>query len=383
MRALRFLRPCTRPGRSWGACPGALAGSVVAHGRPRVGVSGGDLDVAHVHPGVEHAGAEGVAQHVRAHPGGRDAGGPGEGSESAGGAVSIHPATGAASQDRATEPAVDRSFNRASTAGGSGTNAILSPLPRTRSTRCRCVRPTSNGGEPVGAFTDPCCRPVEYVHSLTFSQVREGSLTNISSNRDSAVLVFHEDRSDIARRALPRLAVGTAGWCLLVVVVVTVQGGTEALRIALMIMGAVWLLAMAMRFDVLALQFGRPIRYELHADRFLAYRGDTVVNSFQFADVKEWTAASSASTFCYWLGWGYWRSGYLISVLPKYSFTLSAGSHKQKNVDPPALFRWQDRGGLGDVTYALFERLGTPLNYSTNYFVDRRCGSTPIAQPDS
>lgn len=195
-------------------------------------------------------------------------------------------------------------------------------------------------------------------------------MTDTSNHGNSAVLIFNEDRSDIARRAIPRLAVGTAGWCLLVVAVVVVQAGTEALPIALAIMGAVWLLAMVMRFDVIALQFGRPIHYELHADRFLAYRGSKVVDNFQFADVKAWTAAASASTLSYWLGWGYWRSGFFMSTLPKYSFTLSNGSGKTKTVEPPALFRWRDRGGLQDVTQALFERLGTPTNYSTNYFTD-------------
>ena len=46
-----------------------LAGSVVAHGGARVGVTGGDLDVAEVDAGVEHRGDEGVAEHVWVHPG--------------------------------------------------------------------------------------------------------------------------------------------------------------------------------------------------------------------------------------------------------------------------------------------------------------------------
>jgi hypothetical protein len=195
-------------------------------------------------------------------------------------------------------------------------------------------------------------------------------LTDTSTDEDRPALIFHEDRSDVARRALPRVAVGTAAWCLLVVVVVLAQGGTDALPVALVITGAIWLLVMIMRWDVIALQFGRPIRYELHADRFLAYRGSELVGSFRFADVKEWVAASPASTLEYWLGWGFWRSGYFMSTLPRYSFTISDGI-RRLTVDPPALFRWRDRGGLQDVTYALFERLGAPINYSTSYFTDQ------------
>src|SRR4051795_13228829 len=45
-----------------------LAGAVVAHGGPWVGVSGRDLNVTEVDAGVEHGGEEGAPQHVRVHP---------------------------------------------------------------------------------------------------------------------------------------------------------------------------------------------------------------------------------------------------------------------------------------------------------------------------
>lgn len=188
-----------------------------------------------------------------------------------------------------------------------------------------------------------------------------------SSATEPEVMVFTEDRGDVARRALPRLAVGTAGWCLLVAIIVIVSGGSDAVAPALGIMGGIWVLAMISRFDVYALQWGRPIRYELHEDRFLAYRGAKLVTSVRYADVQEWVAARPAMTLFYWLGWGLWRSGGFSSVLSTYSFTVTSEGGKRKKVEPPALFRWQDRGGLEDVTHALIDRLGTPLNYPIDY----------------
>ncbi len=186
-----------------------------------------------------------------------------------------------------------------------------------------------------------------------------------SDQNGGEVLHFVEDRGDVARRALPRLAVGTAGWCLLVAVIAIATWGSVLGTLA--ISGGLWVLGMVTRFDVYALQLGRPIRYELHEDHFVAYRGAKVATSFRYADVQEWVAARSASTFEYWLGWGNWRSGGFTSVLDKYSFTIPTESGKRKKVEPPALFRWRDRGGLEDVTHALIDRLGTPLNYPIDY----------------
>lgn len=194
------------------------------------------------------------------------------------------------------------------------------------------------------------------------------------------VLHFVEDRGDIARRALPRLAVGTAGWCLVGAVVAILAWGS--VPGALGIAGGLWVLAMLTRFDVWALQLGRPIRYELHEDYFVAYRGTKVATTFRYADVEEWTAASSASTFDYWIGWGLWRSGGFTSVLSTYSFTMPTERGKRKKVEPPALFRWQDRGGLEDVTHALIDRLGTPLNYPIDYaYTSARDGLRAASDP--
>ncbi len=67
-----------------------VSGAVVAHGGARVGVEGGDLDVAQVDAGVEHGGDEGVSQHVRVHPGQPDASLAGEGVQPPGGGVPVH-----------------------------------------------------------------------------------------------------------------------------------------------------------------------------------------------------------------------------------------------------------------------------------------------------
>jgi hypothetical protein len=41
-----------------------LAGAVVTHRGAWVGVAGGDLDIAQIHPGIEHGGDERVAEHA-------------------------------------------------------------------------------------------------------------------------------------------------------------------------------------------------------------------------------------------------------------------------------------------------------------------------------
>jgi hypothetical protein len=48
-----------------------LSRPAVTHGRPRIGVPGGDLDVAQVHACIQHGGDEGMAEHVRVRPGDR------------------------------------------------------------------------------------------------------------------------------------------------------------------------------------------------------------------------------------------------------------------------------------------------------------------------
>lgn len=170
---------------------------------------------------------------------------------------------------------------------------------------------------------------------------------------------------------MPRLAVGTWVSCLVVAGLIWATDHSAPMPKVMAILGGVWLIALAIRFDVVALQFGRRIRYEMDAEQFRAYRGSKLVTSFDFSAVTEWAAASSASTFEYWLGWGFWRSAALPAVLPQYAFKVSdAGGEKPKTIKPPALFRWADRGGLQDVTRALIERLGPPLNYSSDYSLD-------------
>ena len=67
-----------------------LAGPVISHGRARVRMTGGDLDVAEIDAGIEHRGDERVAQHVRVGPGYLNNGGLGEPVQAAGGCVPVH-----------------------------------------------------------------------------------------------------------------------------------------------------------------------------------------------------------------------------------------------------------------------------------------------------
>jgi hypothetical protein len=76
-----------------------LAGPVVPHGCPRVGVAGGDLDIPQIHARIEHGGDEGVAEHVRVRPRDRHAPSLCQAAQAAGG-VAIHPGAAAVEQDR-------------------------------------------------------------------------------------------------------------------------------------------------------------------------------------------------------------------------------------------------------------------------------------------
>jgi hypothetical protein len=182
-------------------------------------------------------------------------------------------------------------------------------------------------------------------------------LTNTTD--DGVVLAFHEDCSDVARRTLPRLALGSAGCCLVPVAFAAAGYGVDGLAAGLTLMGVAWVLVMVQRgVGVARLRLGRSVRYELHPDRFLAYRGGELATSFCFADVAAWTAARAASPFDYWLR-GTWRSRWSMSQLDRYEFLLGGGAREEK-VRPPALFRWRDRGGLADVTDALKQRIGKP-----------------------
>ena len=76
------------------------AGAVVAHGRARVGVAGGFLDVAQRDAGVERGGDERVAQRVRSDSLG-DAGASGDAPHDPAGGVPVEPVAVRAEEDRA------------------------------------------------------------------------------------------------------------------------------------------------------------------------------------------------------------------------------------------------------------------------------------------
>jgi hypothetical protein len=118
-----------------------LASPVVPHRGARVGVTGGDLDVAQVGASVKH-GRDGVAQHVRVCPDDLDVGRLRKAVQAAGGRVPVRvPRLLIKTGPRVREPTA-RSIARP-TAGGSGTRTILVPLPHTRSTRWPCSSPRS------------------------------------------------------------------------------------------------------------------------------------------------------------------------------------------------------------------------------------------------
>jgi hypothetical protein len=85
-----------------------LACPVVAHGRARIGVAGGDLDIAQVHPRIEHRGDERVAEHMRMRPGDRHPCSLGKAAQAAGCRVTVHPGTAAVEQDRPANAAAGR-----------------------------------------------------------------------------------------------------------------------------------------------------------------------------------------------------------------------------------------------------------------------------------
>jgi len=88
-----------------------LAGSVVTHCGARIGVAGGNLDIAQVHAGVEHGRDEGVAEHVRVRAGDAHASNLSQAPQAAGGGVAVHPRAAGVDKDRAasagTEGPVD------------------------------------------------------------------------------------------------------------------------------------------------------------------------------------------------------------------------------------------------------------------------------------
>ena len=70
-------------------------------------MAGSDLDIAEIHPSVEHGRHEGVAEHVRVRPGDRHASGFCQAAQAAGGGVAVHPGATAVEQDRPAAPVAD------------------------------------------------------------------------------------------------------------------------------------------------------------------------------------------------------------------------------------------------------------------------------------
>jgi hypothetical protein len=111
-----------------------LAGPVVAHGRARVGVRGGLLDVSQRHTGVQGGGVQEwrrlcgeirlVIPARRAHP-----------FHGAVGGVAVHPSPGGAQEDRPGGPVADVKIEGSSGAGRQWMVACLPPLRVTRSVR--------------------------------------------------------------------------------------------------------------------------------------------------------------------------------------------------------------------------------------------------------
>ena len=187
----------------------------------------------------------------------------------------------------------------------------------------------------------------------------------------SDAAVFRDDRADVARRALPRRVVGLAGWSLALIGIAHI--GAPFLDPRILVLPPMFVVVgLLMSFDVFALQWGPRVCFELSDVEFKAYRGSKLVLQFELDQVAEWAATQdAASTWGYWFGFGY--SAASPFSLCRYTFRLSDGSKwgPFKEVSPPVLFRWQDRGGLDDVTNALIARLGGPWNFTAEYAASR------------
>ena len=99
---VRYRRPCRRRGCSSDGGRGSC-GPALAHRGAWVGVTGGDLHVAQVNPGVEtnwHRCDEGMAKHVWMRLGCPYTGRFGEPSQAPGGRVPVHRGAAAVEQDR-------------------------------------------------------------------------------------------------------------------------------------------------------------------------------------------------------------------------------------------------------------------------------------------
>lgn len=108
--------------------------AIIPHCGARVGVAGGDLDIAQVHASIETGRDEHAAEHVRVRPGELEA------AQAAGGRMAVHP--GAALLSRIGLRTTRRRPGRwpGRLAGGSGTRITFAPLPDTHKTRWPCLR---------------------------------------------------------------------------------------------------------------------------------------------------------------------------------------------------------------------------------------------------
>ena len=84
-----------------------LAGTVITHRCPWVGVARRDLDVAQAYPSIEHGRHERVPEHVRVHPRHPNLGGGGQMLEPAGGRVPVRAAAEHVAQDRTVVAVAD------------------------------------------------------------------------------------------------------------------------------------------------------------------------------------------------------------------------------------------------------------------------------------
>lgn len=168
--------------------------------------------------------------------------------------------------------------------------------------------------------------------------------------------IFYDDRGDVLRRALPRLMAGTAARVLVLLGIPFAVGAAP--RYAWGILFALWACAILVRVDVIALQFGPRIRYELDGVILRAFRGSKLKTSINLDKVIYWQECPPNLLLAYWLGSGYYRHLPFGFPFGSFSFTTIDESGGRRTITPPALFRWGDRGGLDDLAAALRPILG-------------------------
>ena len=173
--------------------------------------------------------------------------------------------------------------------------------------------------------------------------------------------MFYEDRDDVYRRAMPRSMVGGLIW------MVVLTGGfclaahdVPPAPYIYLVPPSLWALWCLCRIDLYAAQFGPRVHDELDDGELRAYRGAKLTRRIPLDRVIYWKDAPAVPTWVYWCGAGAMRTmGGLFSV-PAFSFDVRDDSGRRRTVSPPALFRWDDRGGCDDLVAALADRIGAP-----------------------